>query len=174
MLTLFKGIRFLALVSGFSLTSAQAVFAGEAAGLLAGAETYSLTVSVFTEAGCDIDQQAAKARAASLFGRAPKLRAVAEQSIPDIMLRVTVDVAALPPGAPAPEFCMYVVNARAIHPMYGKLRYADKPRAIQALTFNKSVYSVIVPSKAQEAVETQIAKALGFFFDEYQAGNPYP
>ena len=89
------------------------------------------------------------------------------------MLTVTVDITAIPPSE-LPEMCLYNVNARAIHPMFGKLRYSDKTRVIQALAFNKSMFSVILPSKVQVAVETQSGKVLGMFFDEYELGNPYP
>lgn len=154
--------------------AAASVQAGEAAALLAGAETYNLKVAVYAEPGCAIDQQALKALIDWQFGRAPKLRAVAEQAIPDIILTLTFDIAALPPADQPTEMCLYNVNARAVHPMYGKLRYSDKIRVIQALTFNKSAFSVIIPAKVQAAVETQAAKVLGLFFDEYAIGNPYP
>lgn len=147
--------------------------AGESAALLAGAETYSLKVAVYTDSGCSIDQAALTMLAQRQFRKAPKLRAVAEQAIPDIMLSLTVDIAAIPPTE-QPEMCMYNVNARAIHPMVGKLRYSDNSRVIQAMTFNKSMFSVILPSKVQEGVETQSGKVLGMFFDEYALGNPYP
>jgi hypothetical protein len=149
------------------------VQAGDTAVLLAGAETYNLKVAIYADPGCAIDQSALKALAERQFGRAPKLRAVAEQSIPDILLTLTVDITAIP-ATELPEMCLYNVNARAIHPMYGKLRYSDKTRVIQALTFNKSMFSAIVPSKAQASVEIQSAKVLGMFFDEYALGNPYP
>jgi hypothetical protein len=148
--------------------------AGEAAALLAGAETYNLKLSVYADPGCAIDQQALKALVDRQFGKAPKLRAVAEQSIPDIILTLTVDITAIPPTEQPAEMCLYTVNARAIHPMYGKLRYSDKARVIQALTFNRLIFSAIVPAKAQAAVEIQSVKVLGLFFDEYALGNPYP
>jgi hypothetical protein len=77
-------------------------------------------------------------------------------------LSLTVDITAVPPGE-LPEMCLYNVSARATHPMYGKLRYSKKTRVIQAMTFNKSMFSAIVPSKAQAAVEIQSGKVLGFF-----------
>lgn len=164
-----RGILTAALAFG-SLCSAHA---GESAALLAGAETYNLKVAVYADAGCSIDQAALTMLAQRQFGRAPKLRAVAEQAIPDIMLTITVDITAIPPSD-VPEMCLYNVNARAIHPMFGKLRYSDKTRVIQAMTFNKSMFSAIVPSKVQVAVETQTGKVLNMFFDEYSLGNPYP
>jgi hypothetical protein len=42
------------------------------------------------------------------------------------------------------------------------------------MTFNKSVFSAIVPSNVQAAVEAQSGKVLGIFFDEYALGNPHP
>jgi hypothetical protein len=161
------------LTASCACAAASGAYAGESATLLAGAETYNLKVSVYADAGCAIDQTALTAMAQRQFGRAPRLRAVAEQSIPDIMLTVTVDITAIPPSE-LPEMCVYNVNARAIHPMVGKLRYSDKTRVIQAMTFNKSMFSAIVPSKVQAAVETQSGKVLGMFFDEYALGNPYP
>lgn len=149
-------------------------YAGEAAALLAGAETYNMKFSVYADPGCDIDQPALKAMAERQFARAPKLRAVAEQSIPDVILTLTVDIMAFPPAGQPAEMCLYNVNARAIHPMYGKLRYSEKTRVIQALTFNRSMFSAIVPDKAQSAVEIQTGKVLGLFFGEYSLGNPYP
>jgi hypothetical protein len=147
---------------------------GESAGLLAGAETYNLKFAVYADPGCPIDQQNLRAMVERQFGKAPKLRAVAEQAIPDIVLTFTVDITYLPPAGQSAEMCLYNVNVRGIHPMYGKLRYGDRTRVIQALTFNKSMFSVIGPSKAQEALEIQTGKVLGLFFDEYLLGNPYP
>lgn len=148
--------------------------AGEAASLLVGAETYNLKFSVYSDPGCVVDQQVLKVLVDRQFGKAPKLRAVAEEAIPDIILNLTIDITSLPPAVQPAELCMYNVNARAIHPMYGKLRYSDKARVIQALTFNKSLFSVIVPSKVQTAVENQSVKVLGLFLDEYAIGNPFP
>ncbi len=147
--------------------------ADESAALFAGAETYHLRIAVYADPGCSIDQTAVTSLARRQFGKAPKLRAVAEQAIPDIMLTITVDIAAIP-RSEVPEMCLYNVNARGVHPMFGKLRYSDKNRVIQALTFNKSIFSVIVPAKVQVAVETQLGKVLGMFFEEYALGNPYP
>lgn len=158
-----------ALVSG----TACGVHAGESATLLAGAETYNLKVAIYTDPGCAIDQAALTALAQRQFGKAPKLRSVSEQAIPDIILTLTVDITAVPPSE-LPEMCLYNVNARAIHPMYGKLRYSDRTRVIQAMTFSKSMFSAIIPSKAQMAVEIQSGKVLGMFLDEYALGNPYP
>lgn len=56
--------------------------------------------------------------------------------------------------------------------MYGKLRYSDKAQIIQALTYSKTIFSIIVPSKVQNAIEIQTGKILGLFFDEYSQGNP--
>jgi hypothetical protein len=161
------------LTAACACAAAFGACAGESAALLAGAETYNLKVTVYADAACAIDQTALLAAAKRQFGKAPKLRAVAEQSIPDIMLTVTVDINAIPPTE-LPEICLYNVNARAIHPMVGKMRYSNKTRVIQAMTFNKSVFSAIVPSNVQAAVEAQSGKVLGIFFDEYALGNPHP
>lgn len=163
----------LILTAALASVAVSVSHAGESAALLAGAETYNLKVAVYADPGCTIDQSALTALAQRQFGKAPKLREVAEQSIPDIMLTLTVDIAAVPPSE-LPEMCLYNVNARAIHPMYGKLRYSDKTRVIQAMTFNKSAFSAIIPVKTQAAVEIQSAKVLGIFFEEYALGNPYP
>ena len=150
-----------------------AVHAGESASLLAGAETYNLRVSVYADSACAIDQTAIKTLAQRQFGRAPRLREVAEQAIPDIILTITVDISAIP-SPETPELCMYNVNARAIHPMVGRFRYSNRSQVIQAMTFNKSMFGVIVPPKVQEAVEIQSDKVLGMFLDEYALGNPRP
>lgn len=146
--------------------------ASEAAILLAGAETYTLKQVVYVEPGCEIDQQALRVLSDHQFKSVPKLRSVAEEAVPDIVLTLAVDVVAIPQGDKSPELCLYNINLRAIHPMYGKLRYSDKARVIQALTYTKTIFSVIVPSKVQKAIEIQTGKILGLFFDEYSQGNP--
>lgn len=163
------------IISTAALACIAAPFAqaGESAALLAGAETYSLKLSVYSDSGCTVDQRALEASLNRQFSKAPKLRPVAEESIPDIVLNLTVDVASMPPNIEPPELCVYNINARAIHPMYGKFRYSDKAKVIQALTFNKSMFSAIIPTKLQAAVEIQAIKVLGIFMHEYNAGNPY-
>lgn len=163
----------LTFAAAWGICFTHAAQAGESAALLAGAETYNFKLVVHAAPGCEIDQQALKTLFERQFGNAPKLRSVSEQSIPDIILTLTVDITAIPPNEPPAELCLYNVNARSVHPMYGKLRYSDKTRVIQAMTFNKSMFSVIVPSKVQAAVEIQSGKVLGLFFDEYSLGNPY-
>ena len=162
------------LVSALAAVTYQRALAGESAALLKGAETYNLKVKIYTENGCEADHSRLASKSTQSFSRAPRLRWVAEEAIPDIMLSITVDVTALPPGSKETEMCMYLVNARSIHPMLGKFRYADQPRVVQTLTFNKTLYSVIVPGKVQEAIELQTQKVLDMFLDEYLLGNPYP
>jgi hypothetical protein len=164
-----KGVLVIAALAAGSAPNAHA---SEAAILLAGAETYTLKQVVYAEPGCEIDQQALRVLSEHQFSRVPKLRSVAEESVPDIVLTLAVDVAAVPRGDKSPEMCLYNINLRAIHPMYGKLRYSDKAQIIQALTYSKTIFSIIVPSKVQNAIEIQTGKILGLFFDEYSQGNP--
>lgn len=153
------------------LATGGSAHAGESAGLLTAAETYFLKSSFHDQQGCEIDRTAVARRASREMAGVSKLRPVAEEAVPDIHLTLTVESSAIPGGPDKPEACLYMVNARAIHPMFGQMRYASVPRLIQALTFNKTIYSVITPGKLGEALDIQTAKAIGLFLDEYRAGN---
>lgn len=88
-----KGVLVIAALAAGSAPNAHA---SEAAILLAGAETYTLKQVVYAEPGCEIDQQALRVLSEHQFSRVPKLRSVAEESVPDIVLTLAVDVAAVP------------------------------------------------------------------------------
>jgi hypothetical protein len=164
MVTVFR----IVLISLLLITSAHA---GESAGLLAGAVTYFVKLNVHDGKDCVIDRAAVTKRAAHEMAGVAKLRAVAEEAIPDIHITLTVEATPIPPKSEKAEACMYFINLRAIHPMYGQLRYSSAPRLVQALTFNKTVHSVIVPEKLFEAIDLQTSIVFGIFLDEYRMGN---
>ncbi len=154
-----------------ALSWAAAAHAGESAGLLAGAETYFVKLNVHDGKDCAIDRTAIVRKAAREMAGVAKLRSVAEEAVPDIHITLTVETTPIPPESEKAEVCMYLINVRAIHPMYGQMRYGSALRLVQALTFNKTVYSIIVPEKLGEALDIQTANVLGLFLDEYRLGN---
>lgn len=142
----------------------------EAVRLLNGAKTLTLKLSVFTKKGCDVDQLQLQLLLEQLIGGYGKVKKVDESSVPDIHVTLNVDIAALPPDIEPTELCMYTVSARAIHPIMGQLRYKAEPVLIQALTFNQTLFSVIVPSKINEAVQLQSMKVMNLLFAAHRAG----
>ena len=154
-----------------ALSWAAAAHAGESAGLLAGAETYFVKLNVHDGKDCAIDRTAIARKVAREMAGVAKLRSVAEEAVPDIHITLTVEATPIPPKSEKAEACMYLINVRAIHPMYGQMRYSSAPRLVQALTFNKTAHSIIVPEKLGEALDIQTANVLGLFLDEYRMGN---
>lgn len=163
--------RILSFILILFLLTFTAAWAGNAAIRLKGAKTYNLMLQVHTGRGCEVDQSKLMSGAFKLFEQIPRLRWVTEEAVPDLVIEVNIDISPLPGGDSPVEICNYVGNVRAIHPIFGALRYAPEPRLIQAFLFNTTLFSVVHPSIIQQAIEYQLQRGIQFFIDEYALGN---
>jgi hypothetical protein len=136
-----------------------------------GAKTILLQYNIYTDDYCKVDPRQLHVLLDQLLDGYGKLKRVEATALPDLLATVNVEISGFPNGNPKPYGCMYFVNIRAVHPMLGKLRYGKEPVLIQALTFNKSAYNLIVPEKINDAIQIQSMRLLNMLIADHRAGT---
>ncbi len=141
---------------------------------LKGAKTLQVIFKIFSEQECEVEKEKVEKQVYMELERSSVLKIKmydpGKYGVPDLVATYHLDASylSLPNQI---QRCQFVVNLRVISPFLGHLTYNSSPRVIQALIFNKSIFSVISPKSLTEDTISQLNKLTVLFLDKYRSDN---
>jgi hypothetical protein len=142
----------------------------ESGRLLRGANSIQLASKINDSPDCQIGIADLSVRLQYRISQTNTLRIVAPGSLPDLVATVLVE-STEGRDSGGILICAYYINLRAIHPMYGGLRYRSTPGLLQVLVFNKSIFGVARPENLESAIARYTEIVVQFLLDEHFRAN---
>lgn len=139
------------------------------------ARSVQYSIKQYDEPGCRVDKNISQ-EAEPIINEIEKMglkqtTPISPDNIPDLSVLLSAETTAFKLAESEITVCAMVIRIQAIHSMVGQLRYWESPEIIRAVTYQKTSYAAVMPSKINDALSSMALKMLSRFGFDYYSIN---